>query len=99
MPPCLLYFFVENRFCQQYFQKHIAPYDNVTEVYNLSNKDAASLDMASRFDVMVAPTLILLDVNGNEKKRWNGGVTPEPGYLSVEIGMAKEYERRIKQTE
>ena len=94
--PKLLFFFVENDFCKQYFQKHVAPYDDVTEVFNMSQKGAEALDTASAFNVITAPTLIVLDAQGNETKRWAGGVPPEPGYLSVEVGLAREYERQKK---
>lgn len=92
--PKLLFFFLENEFCRKYFHEYVAKYDDATKVYNLTQKDPESLDMAGRFNVLSAPTLIMLDSNGNQAARWEGGTPPNVQHLRIEVGLAREYARR-----
>jgi len=87
--PRLLFFFRRNQLCNSYHQRYLSKFQKLIFYFDMEVPSEKDLEAARTYKVDSVPTLILLDRNGYEDLRWVGGLGPQPGLLSIEIGIAE----------
>lgn len=90
--PRLLFFYHNNPACESYFISFVKRYSAYIYGIDLTPPvDKFAAETARNFGVRSVPCLILIDTQGYEMQRWQGGVPPDNDFIRVEIGVGNAW--------
>lgn len=86
----ILFFFVKNNFCKNYFLNYVKKYHADVEMIDMSTPDGKA--KGRLMNVSSVPSVLLLDETGkNESMGWRGGARPDMHRVGVELVLRREY--------
>jgi hypothetical protein len=90
-PTRLLFFYKDNDFCVNYYNMHVRKFREYSYLFDLTSGDPEAIKNAKMFGVQAVPCLVLLNMDGYEMQKWQGGHPPDDAFLRVEIGIGNTW--------